>query len=74
MEKLGQKLTPLKKRKLSKKSQKEEEEIKRKLNEDNQSWDCWKYHIYCNKLEWVYPRSRDEPKNLFCVSSKNICF
>ena len=38
MNKLGQNLPPLKKMKLSKKYQKEEDEIKIKLHEDNQAW------------------------------------
>ena len=70
MKKLGQKLPPLKKRKLSKKSQKEEDKIKRRLTEANQEWCDWKFQIHWNKLEWVNPRSRDERKNPFCVSSK----
>ena len=43
VKKLGQKLPQLKKRKLSKKSQKEGDEIKRKLHEDNQAWNYWKF-------------------------------
>ena len=51
MNKLGQKLPPLKKSRLSKKSQKEEDEIKRKLNKANQYWNDWKLQIHWNKLE-----------------------
>ena len=40
--KLGQKLPPLKKRRLSKKSQKEKDEIKRKLIKANQYLNDWK--------------------------------
>ena len=72
MKKLGQKLPPLNKRRLIKKSQKEEDEIKRKLHEANQSWDDFKLQIHWNKIEWVDPRCQDERKNPFCVSSKNI--
>ena len=43
VEKLGQKLPPLKKSKLSKRSQKEEDEIKRRLTEANQKWNDWKF-------------------------------
>ena len=74
MEKLGQKLPPLKKRKLSKKGQEEEDKIKRRLTEANQEWCDWKFQINWNKIEWVNPRSCDERKNPFCVSSKNIRF
>ena len=69
-EKLGQKLPPLKKRRLSKKPQKEEDEINIKLTEANQYWNDWKFQIHWNKIEWVNPRSLDERKNPFCVSSK----
>ena len=67
MEKLVQKIPPLKKRKSSKKKE-EENEIKRKLTEANQAWHDWKFQIHWNKLEWVNPRSHDERKNPFCVS------
>ena len=43
MNKLGQKLPPLKKRILNKKYQKEEDEIKIKLTEANQYWNDWKF-------------------------------
>ena len=72
VEKLGQKLPPLKKRKLSKKSQKEEDKIKRRLTEANQEWCDWKFQIHWNKLEWVNPRIRDERKNPFCASKKSM--
>ena len=58
MEKLGQKLPPLKKRKPSKKKKKKDE-IKRKLTESNQEWCDWKFQIHWNKLEWENPRSPD---------------
>ena len=57
---------------LSKKRQKQEDEIKRKLTEANKYWIDWKFQIHYNKLEWVNPRIHDERKNPFCVSSKNI--
>ena len=72
MEKLGQKLPPLNKSKLRKKGQKEEDKIKRRLTEANKEWCDWKFQIHWNKLEWVNPRSRDEQRNPFCVSTKNI--
>ena len=74
MNKLGQNLPPLKKSKLSKKSQKEEDKIKRRLTKANQYWNNWKLQIHWNKLEWVNPRSRDERENPFCVSSQKHCF
>ena len=51
MNKLGQKLPPLKKRRFSKKPQKEEDEMKRKLHEANQVWNDWKFQMHSNKLE-----------------------
>ena len=70
MKKLVQKLSPLKKTRLSKKSQKEEDEVKKKLTEDNQYWNDWKFQIHWNELGCVNPRNRNERKNPFCVSSK----
>ena len=70
MHKLGQNLKPLKKRKLSKKYQKEEDKINIRLTEANQEWFYCKFQIHWNKLEWLNSSSRDERKNQFCVSSK----
>ena len=69
MNKSNEKLSPLTKRKLSKKSQENEGEIKRNLHMANQNWNDWKIQIHWNKFEWVNPRSRIERKNPFCVSS-----
>ena len=59
MEKLGQNLPPLKKRKLSKKTQKEKDEINIRVTEANKMWNDWKFQMHWNKIEWVNPRSRD---------------
>ena len=59
VKKLGQSLLPLKKMRLSKKSQKEENEIKRILTEANQYYNDCNFQIHWNKLEWMNPRSRD---------------
>ena len=73
MDKLGQKLPPLKKRKLSKKGQEEEDKIKRRLTEANQEWHDWKFQNHWNKLEWVNPRSSDEIKiHLVCLQEGYI--
>ena len=73
MNKLGQKLPPLNKSRLGKKSQEKEGEIKRKLHEANQAWNDWKLQVHWNKLEWVIPRSRDEQKIHFvCLLRKNV--
>ena len=63
--KLSLNLTPLKKSKLSKKAQEKEYEIERKLQKTNQDWNDWRFQKYCNKLEWLNPRSRCEQKNPF---------
>ena len=42
VKKLGQKLPPLKKRKLSKKTPKEDDGIKRRLTVANKYWNDWK--------------------------------
>ena len=67
MNKLGQKLPPLKKSTLNEKSQKEEYEIKRKINEADQYWNDWTFQIFWDKRERVNPRSRDERKYILCV-------
>ena len=51
LQKLGQNLPPLKKSRLSKKSQKEEDEINRRLTEASQYWNDSKFQIHWNKLE-----------------------
>ena len=72
MEKLGQKLSPPKKRKLSKKKE-EENKIKRRLTEANQEFYDWEFHIHWNKLEWVNTKSRYEIKTHF-VCLQKYCF
>ena len=44
--------------------------MKIKLHGSNQAWNHWKFQIRWNKLEQVNPRSHNEQKNPFCVSSK----
>ena len=46
VKKLVQKIPPLNRRRLSKKSQEEEDEIKIKINEANQVWNDWRFHIH----------------------------
>ena len=38
----------------------------------NQEWCDWKFQIYCNKFEWVNPRSRDEKKSILCVFKRIV--
>ena len=46
VEKLGQKLSPIKESKLSKKYQNEEDKIRRRLTENNQMCSDWKFQIH----------------------------
>ena len=46
VKKLGQKLPPLNRIRLSKKSQKEEDEIKIKLHKANKDWNYWRFQIH----------------------------
>ena len=62
-----------KEKKLSKKSQEEEDEINRKLHKANKVWNDGKFQIHWNKLEWVNPRSCDEQTIHFVCVLKN-CF
>ena len=70
--KLGQKLPPLKKSILIKKNQKEEDEIKIKLTESNKYLNAWIFQIHWNELEWENPRSRDKRKIHFSCLLKTI--
>ena len=70
MKKIGHNLPTIKKRKLIREKQEEENKIKRRLTEANQEWCDWKFQIHWNKLGWMDPRIRDERKNQFFVSSK----
>ena len=66
--------TTTKDKEIKQKGQEEEDKINRRQTEANQEWCDWKFQINWNKIEWVNPRSCDERKNPFCVSSKNIRF
>ena len=56
-------LPPLRRPKLSKKSQEKDDEIKKKLYTYNRNWNDWRFQLYRNKLEWVNPRSETKIKN-----------
>ena len=64
-------LPPLKRTKISKKSQESQDEIQKKLYEDNRWWNYWKLQLHWNKLEWVDPKSNPKIVKPFSVSSKN---
>ena len=53
---------------IKKKTEEEENKIKIRLNEANQSWRDWKFQIHRNKIEWANPIRRDERKiNFVCL-------
>ena len=70
--KLSTEANTTKEKEIMQKKQEDGNEIKRKLTVENKESCDWKFQIYWNKLEWVNPRSRDEIKNPFCVSSKKF--
>ena len=65
-------LTPLKRTKLSEKSQKRDNLIKNKLFQSNRWWNDWKFQLHWNMLEWVDPKSTPNRVKLFSVSSKKF--
>ena len=50
-------LPPLRRPKLSKKSQEKDDEILRKLYKSNRKWNDCRFQLHWNKLEWFNPRS-----------------
>ena len=46
--------------KLIKKKKTKEDKIKEKLQKVNDHWNYWKFQLHWNKLEWVYPKTRDQ--------------
>ena len=61
--------TTTKEKEIMQKEKIREDKIKKRLTEANQECCDRNSQIHWNKLEWVNPRSRDERKNAFCVSS-----
>ena len=72
MEKSSKGLPLLNRSKLSKKPQEKQDDIKKKLYEDNKWWNDWKFQLHWNKREWVDPKyliKRDKP---YSVCSKKV--
>ena len=65
-------IPPLKRTKLSKKSQERQDEIQNKLYEVNRWWNDLKSQLHWNKLEWVGPKSNPKIFKHFSVSSKKF--
>ena len=65
-------LPPLRRTKLSIKSQERQDEIQKNIYEANKWWNDWRFQLHWHKLEWVDPKSitkRDKP---YSVSSKSF--
>ena len=63
-------LPPLRRTKLSKKSQEMQNEIQKKLYEANKWWNDCKFQFHWHKLEWVYPKYLIKKDKQYSVSSK----
>ena len=70
MAEIARGLPPLKITKLSKKAQKRQDYIQKKLYEANRQWNDWKFHLHWNKIEWVYPKFTPKRVKPFSVSSE----
>ena len=71
MEKSAKGLPPLRRTKISKNAQENQDE-KKQLYEANKWWNDWKSQLNWNKLEWVDPKyttKRDKP---YSISSKTF--
>ena len=64
-------LPPLKRTKLSKKSQESQDYIQKKLYKSNRWWNDWIFHLNWNKIEWVDPKSIPKIVKPCSVSSKS---
>ena len=72
IEKSDRGLPPLKRKKLSKKTQERQDVIQKKLYEANRWWNDWKLKLHWNKLEWVDPKYNPKIFKPFSVSSKKL--
>ena len=61
-------LPPLKRTKISKKSQESQDEIQKKLYGANRWWNDCKFQLHRNKLEWVDPKYNPKRVKPFSVS------
>ena len=70
--KTNEKLPPLRKQKLSKKSQEKKDAVKINLQISNQIWNDWTFQIHWNKIECFNPKNCSERNNPYCVSFKGF--
>ena len=54
MNKLNEKLPPLRTQNLGKKAQENVGKIKKNMQMENKNWNNWKFQTHWNKLEWCY--------------------
>ena len=71
MNKHKSKLSPMKRKRLSKEPSNKEDDIKN-LKKSHQHWNDWKFQIHWNKLEWVVPKSCKVRKTPFCKYPHNF--
>ena len=65
-------IPPLKRTKISKKSQERQDVIQKKLYESNKWRNNLKFQLHWNKIEWVDPKSTRKRVKPFSVSSKKF--
>ena len=74
LNKLNEKLPPLKKPHLSKEKQAKEYIIKDNMKKSNYHWNDRKLQIRWYNMKWVYPKKCNAKKNNFCMSSDKLFF
>ena len=62
-------IPPIKKRILSNKEKKKEDDKNINIRQDNDHWNNWRFQSNWKKLEIVDPKNRDSRKNIFCTST-----
>ena len=72
MKKSARGIPPFKRTKLSRKAQKMQDVIQKKLYAANRWWNIWKSQLHWNKLEWVDPKYNPKRVKPFSVSSKKF--
>ena len=65
-------LPPLRRTRLSKKSQERQDEIQKKLYEANKLWNDCKFQLHWNKLEWVDRKSNPTKVKPFLKTQKRV--
>ena len=71
--KINAKLHSIKRSPLRKKGEINEGKIRENIRKVDDHWNNWKFQLHWNKLEWVYPKTRDRWKNPFYSSTRKFC-